>query len=143
MERNQSEVLSGVYAIPPAVYAADNTPATVDLLGYQAATIYLMPGIGGITFSTTDKIEFVLSESDDNVTFTPVAQADVQGVTVTGAGIVRALVAAHAAASVTEIAYVGRKRYLRLLADFSGTHSPGTPLAALVVRGLPLTAPVA
>ena len=49
-------------------------------------------------------------------------------------GIVRALTAAHAAATVQKIGYKGGKRYIKLLADFSGTHGTGTPIAAEVVR---------
>ena len=143
MERNQAESLSAAYAILPATLAADNTPPAVDLLGYQAATVYLQVGVGGITFSGTNKIEFVMTHSDDDSTYTAVVQADVSGATVTGSGIVRALTAAHATPSVTEIAYLGGKRYVKLLADFSGTHGTGTPISALVVRGLPWSAPVA
>ena len=34
-----------------------------------------------------------------------------------------------------KIGYIGGKPYLKLLADFSGTHGTGTPVSALVVRG--------
>lgn len=50
-------------------------------------------------------------------------------------GIIRSLIAAHATPSVALIGYKGRKRYLRLLADFSGTHGTGTPLSAMVLLG--------
>ena len=43
---------------------------------------------------------------------------------------------------MTEIGYVGRKPFLRMLADFSGTHGTGTPISVLGVRGLPDRAPV-
>lgn len=144
MERNQAESLSPVFAIPPATITADNTPPTVDLQGYQSATLYIIVGRGGITFTGTNKVEFKLTHSDDDSSYSAVAQADVNSaITVGTGGIVRELIAAHAAPTVTEVAYMGRKRYVKLLADFSGTHGTGTPIAALVVRGLPLTAPVA
>ncbi len=132
---DRSQHLVPAILLPPAAYNADNTPASVDLLGALSATIFLMVGIGGITFSGTNKIEFVLTHSDDDSTFTNVTAADLVGVSSVTNGIVRSLVAAHAAPSVTEIGYIGRKRYLRLLADFSGTHGAATPLAALVVEG--------
>ena len=31
--------------------------------------------------------------------------------------------------------YVGGKRYVKLLAAFSGTHGTGTPIAGVVIRG--------
>lgn len=143
--REMHSVLSPAVLIAPAVLAADNTPAVVDLAQFDAAMILLQIGAGGITFTGTNKIEFVLSHGDTAVAgeHTPVAQADVGGVTVTGSGIVRALTAAKAAADVTEISYLGTKRYLSLLADFSGTHGTGTGIAATVLRGFPLSAPVA
>ena len=36
---------------------------------------------------------------------------------------------------MTKVGYVGNKRYLKLLADFSGTHGIGTPIAATVIKG--------
>ena len=132
-----------VEAIAPAVYVADNTPAVIDLLGFGSALISLHVGVGGITFTGTNKIEFVLSHSNDNTTYTPVAQADVQGVTGVTNGIVKSLIAAQAASSLNKIGYIGNKRYLKLLADFSGTHGTGTPFAASVVKGHAQSRPVA
>jgi hypothetical protein len=120
-------------AIGNAVLAADNTPANLDLQGYDAAEILLDIGVGGITFTTTNKIEFVLTHSDDGTTFTNVTTDDMLGVTVASGGIIRALVAAHAAAAVYRYGYKGGRRFLRLLADFSGTHATGTPIAASIL----------
>lgn len=131
---DRSQHLVPAILLPAAAYDADNTPTAVDLLGALSATIFLMVGVGGITFSGTNKIEFVLTHSDDDSTYTNVTAADLVGVASVTNGIVRALTAAHAAPSVTEIGYIGRKRYLKLLADFSGTHGNATPLAALVVE---------
>lgn len=122
-------------AIAAAVLAADNTPAAVDLQNYHSAEIALAIGVGGITFDATNKIEFKLTHSDDDSTYTPVETADMLGVTVATGGIIKSLVAAHAAAGVYRFGYKGGKRYLKLLADFSGTHGSGTPIAAMVIKG--------
>ncbi|WP_037421969.1 hypothetical protein [Sinorhizobium sp. CCBAU 05631] len=125
-----------VSAIGAAVLTADNTPAAIDLRGYNAAEIVLVIGIGGITFDATNKIEFKLTHSDDDSTYTAVEAKDVLGVTSVGSGgIIKALIAAHAAAAAYRFGYVGGKRYLKILADFSGTHGTGTPIAALVLKG--------
>lgn len=125
-------------ALDPAVLAADNAPIAVDLLDFQAATLLLLIGIGGIVFTGANKIDFVLAHSDDDVTYTPVTDDDVLKDALTPAaivnGIVRSLTAAHAAATVQKVGYIGGKRYLKLLADFSGVHGTGTPIAALVAR---------
>ncbi|MCM2472146.1 hypothetical protein HGO38_01475 [Rhizobium sp. CG5] len=124
-----------VSAIGNVVLAADNTPVAIDLQGYDSAEVVLSIGIGGITFSGTNKIEFKLTHSDDNTTYTDVTTADMLGVTVSASGIIKSLVAAHAAAAVYRYGYKGGKRYLMLLADFSGTHGTGTPIAANVIKG--------
>jgi hypothetical protein len=121
--------------IGAATLSADNTPAAVDLKGADAAEIILQVGAGGITFSGTNKIEFKLTHSDDDSTYEDVETADMLGVTVASGGIIKSLVAAHAAAAAYGYGYIGGKRYLKLLADFSGTHGSGTPIAATVVKG--------
>lgn len=131
-------------AIPSATLSADNTPAAIDLSGFESAVLAIHVGVGGIIFSGTNKIEFKLTHSDDDTTYTAVEDGDVQGVATVGAGgIVLALTAEHAAASVTKVGYVGGKRYLKLLADFSGTHGTGTPIGAVVIKGHSRYAPAA
>ena len=116
----------------------DNTPAAVDLLGFESAEICIAVGVGGITFTTTNKVEFKLTHSDDNSSYSAVTVSDMLGLDSVGSGgIIKSLVAAHSAADVSRCGYVGGKRYLKLLADFGGTHATGTPIAALVVKGNP------
>lgn len=135
--------VKAVTAIAAATLDADNTPPAVDLQGFNAAEILLAIGAGGITFSGANKIEFVLTHSDDDSTYTNVTVDDVLGVESVTDGIVKALTAAHAAAASYRLGYVGGKRYIKLLADFSGTHGTGTPIAAVALLGQPHDAPVA
>lgn len=136
MRFDQSETFTAGFLLPPAEYDADNSPATFDNGTAQACTIALQVGVGGITFTDDNKVEFVLSHSDAASSgFEPVGAGDVVGVEGVEDGIVLALTEEHAAPSVTLIGYKGRKRYLRLLADFSGTHGEETPMAAVVLRG--------
>lgn len=134
MKKDIHSQMAAVVAIGAATLAADNTPAAVDLDGFNAAEVVLAVGIGGITFSGTNKVEFVLTHSDDDTTYTAVETGDMLGVTVASGGIIKALTAAHAAAAVYRFGYVGGKRYLKMLADFSGTHGTGTPIAATVIK---------
>lgn len=128
--------LSVASAIDAATLAADNTPAAIDLRGFDATEIVLAIGAGGITFTSSNKIEFKLTHSNDDTTYDPVTEGDVLGVeTIGSGGVIKALVAAHAAAGVYRFGYVGGKRYVKLLAAFSGTHGTGTPIAAAVLRG--------
>lgn len=129
-----------VSCLPAAVIAADNTPAAMDLLGFDAARVLINVGAGGITFDGSNKVEFKLTHSDDDSTYTAVAAADVVlgancDASVGTGGIVYSLIAAHAAGTVSDLSYIGGKRYLKLLADFSGTHGTGTAIAATVLKG--------
>lgn len=138
-ERDGAHGISVLALIAAATLAADNTPDAVDVRDARTATILLNVGVGGITFSGTNKIEFVLTHSDDGVTYSNVTADDLildsyAPASITS-GIVRALTAAHAAATIQKIGYIGGKAYLKLLSDFSGTHGTGTPIAALVVKG--------
>ena len=132
-----------ILAIGPAVLAASTTPAAINLAGFKSAEIVIPVGVGGITFSGVNKIEFVLTHSDDDVTYTPVTDADMLGVSGISAGVMKALVAAHAAAAVYNYGYIGGKANIKLQAAFAGTHGTGTPIAAMVLKGNPDLAPVA
>jgi len=137
MYRDLHNNLQAATMIAPVTATADTTPISIDLLGFRAAMVMLYIGVGGITFSTTNKIEFVLEHSNNNSTWAVVGQGDIVGATVATGGIVRALTAAKAAADIQELSYIGGRRYIRLTADFSGTHGTGTPMTAFAVRGLP------
>lgn len=137
-ERDGATGLAPVLAFGPATLSADNTPAAVDLRDYGKATLMLAIGAGGITFDGTNKIEFKLTHSDDDSSYTNVGDDDVikdsnAPASITG-GIIRSLTAAHAAADVQKLGYIGGKRYVKLLADFSGTHGTGTPISAVWVK---------
>lgn len=122
--------------IAAASLNADNTPPAVDLLGNNSAEILLAIGVGGITFNGTNKVEFKLTHSDDDVTYTAVTVDDMLGLDSVGdGGIIKTLNSAHATAASYRYGYIGGKRYLKLLADFSGTHGTATPIAAMVLKG--------
>lgn len=135
MKDIHSDMLAAL-AFAPNVYTDDPTALTIDLRGYDAAEIILAVGVGDITFSGTNKIEFKLTHSDDDSTYTAVELKDVLGVASVGTGgIIKALTSAHAAAAAYRFGYKGGKPYLKLLPDFSGTHGTGTPIAGLVLKG--------
>lgn len=145
--RDGIDSLSAVSAIAPAVYTDDPASITVDRQGFASLAFVLMFGAGGITFTNTNKIEFVLEHSNDGAAWDPVVPSNVLGAVPDTSGIVLAQKTAHAAATVHRIGYVdgivGDRRYVRLRADFGGTHGTGTPLAAVALLGQPRQAPVA
>ena len=129
------------FLIAPATLAADNTPAAVSIERYECARVIVGVGVGGITFDATNKLEIKLREGDGTVgNHTAVDSSSIlmpSGLTLGSGGIIRSLVAAHAAATIYEYDYIGAQTYLSALADFSGTHGTGTPLfvALLQFRG--------
>jgi hypothetical protein len=139
--------------IGPVTLAADNTPVAIDVRGYTNVQVVVQVGIGGITFDATNKIEIKLRDGDGTVgNHAAVEAADVKiyaatdmgtAIALGSGGIVRSLVAAHAAATTYIVDYVGDQGYVSVLADFSGTHGTGTPICITVVgqRG-PLNPPV-
>ncbi len=135
-------------AITPAVLDADNTEVEIDTDGFKSVTVQTNFGIGGITFSASNKVEFKLTECDTSGgAYTAVAEDDVimpYGESWASGGIIRSLIAAKAAidTEVHAVGYRGKKRYLKLLADFTGTHGTGTPMSASMIIGSPMAAPV-
>lgn len=130
-------IVSVAQILPPAALDADNTPAAIDLMGAMGVEVLIEVGAGGITFDTTNKVEFKLTHSDDNSSYAAVTTDDLVGAPSVGSGgVIYSLVAAHAAGTVHQFGYIGGKRYLKLLADFSGTHGTATPMAAQVVKYL-------
>lgn len=127
----------------PVSTTADIVPDAIDLQGYHAAEIVLGVGAGGIVFTAANKIEFVLTHSDDGVNYSDVTDRDVLGVTGVTGGIIKSLVAAHAVAAKYRYGYRGGKRYLKLFPNFSGAHVTPTPLSAEVIAMRPEVAPVA
>ena len=137
MFRDLVSKIAEVQAIGPATLSADTTPSLLDLQGFSSAALLISVGVGGITFDSTNKIEFVMTHGDaaDGSDQAAVTLADVQGPASVSSGIVKSLVAAHAAADVTEVGYIGQKRYVEIKADFSGTHGTGTPISVVLVKG--------
>jgi hypothetical protein len=93
-------------------------------------------GAEGITLSTTNKIEIELEHSDDDATYTDVtSSADVIGATPDSNGVIATFDANGEAPSIASVGYIGGKRYIRAVANFSGTHGTATPLSVSVIKG--------
>ncbi len=128
--------ISVVQTIAPVAGAADADGATVDLQGYESCTFVINMGIEGITLSGSNKIEIELEESTDNSTWTNVtASTSVIGATPNSDGKVATFDDNAETPSVATVAYIGDKRYVRAVANFSGTHGTATPYSVTAIRG--------
>ena len=145
--RDNFSQIKHVLAVAPA--ARDATPSItgIDLRGFQSCVFEILTGAGGITFTTSNKIEWTLTECDTvDGSYTPVAAEYVQlqvGESYGAGGIVRAHTAAHAAASSRKVGYTGYKPFVKMVPVYGGEHGEDTITAATAVLGHPLTAPVA
>ncbi len=132
----------------PAVLTASPTAVNIDRRGFESLVLLLHTGIGGITFTSTNKLEWIVTHSDDGTNWDPVVTGDIvnaAGVvaTVATGGIIEAYTAAKAAASLTQYGYVGMRRFVRAIPTFGGTHAPGTLVGATAILGHPHNAPAA
>ena len=127
-------------SIAPAVLDADANGTGVDTQGYENVAIVVDTGVEGITLSSTNKIEFELEHSDDDSTYVDAESSDINGTLGTN-GLFLTLDANAESPQISEIEYLGAKRYVRVVANFSGTHGTGTPVSASVILGKPRHAP--
>ena len=132
-----------VQSLAPAARSSDADGTGVDLQGFESATIVIDMGAEGITLSSTNKIEIELEHSDDNSTFTDVtSSADVIGATPDSNGVIATFDDPAEAPAIASVGYIGGKRYIRAVANFSGTHGSATPLAVSVIKGHARSNPV-
>ena len=137
---NRSTLYSNLGAaslLVPAVRNTDTNSASMDLRDSESAALLFHVGASADTLSGTNKIELEVQESDDNSTFTAVANADLNnyaaGTSNTGTG---AVVTSNGTASLAYlVGYKGNKRYVRGAFNFSGTHATGTPVGIVGLRG--------
>lgn len=120
--------VSVAQTLAPAARTASANGAGVDLAGYGSAVVVVETGT--IT-DGTHTIE--MQESDDNSTFTAVADTNLQGTEPT--------IGAADNNKVYKIGYLGNKRYLRVAVTVAGATSGGV-YGAHVVRGAARKSPV-
>lgn len=130
--------------IDPQVYTTDQTSSAVDLQGFESCLLVANVGITGDTLSTSVKVEFEVQHSDDDSTYAACADADIQdAVTGTNTGTFAVVDAAADDEQAYKCAYVGSKRYVKVVANFTGTHTNGIELGVVSLKGHAVHKPVA
>lgn len=144
-EKNRSQHL---VVVPAALVTATPASVGVDLLDFGACTFEMYAGIGGITFTGVNRIDYKVEDSDDNSAWAAVADdyllLDPGATAPGGTGIVRSLIALKAAADTVmpTVGYRGKKRYARCTPFFAGTHGTGTTVFVNARRGFAYHGPI-
>lgn len=116
--------------LSPVVSTTAKTSETIDLRGFGAANIVFAVGASSDTLSGSVYWTLKLTHSDNDTDYSDVAASELSN------GVAVVLVNS---ASVDEKAYgfgyVGEKRYLRAVATPTGSHSSGTPIGVVALRG--------
>ncbi|GAA6157479.1 hypothetical protein NBRC116588_29520 [Pyruvatibacter sp. HU-CL02332] len=123
------------HTLVPAVVSADTTSTTVDRRGFESVEHAVIAGQSGDTLSGSLKIDIRLEHSHDASVWEAVTTPDVIGADVDAAGFFATIDDAAEDEAVYRIGYIGGRRYSRVVADFTGTHTNGTPMAALALLG--------
>lgn len=135
---NKIEVVS---VLDPVVVSDTATYDDIDLKGFNSAVLLIHVGVdAGSGLSDSNKLVYVLYDSEDGTTYAVVETADMLDLTVT-TGIILTVDGTDEDATLYKFGYVGGKRYLRLIGTETGTVS--CPIAITLIKGDPEVAPVA
>ncbi len=121
------------HTLVPATVTADTTGTTVDRRGFESVEHAVIAGQSADTLSASVKIDIKLEHSHDTSTWESVETSDVIGAEIATGGIFATIDDATEDERVYRVGYIGGRRYSRVVADLTGTHSNGTPLAAIAL----------
>lgn len=114
--------------------ATDVNGVTVDTKGFNSCFIAVNVGANGGTLDGSNKVDFVLQDSDDDSTWADVTTlGHAGGYTVDANGVFVTIDDGGEAEASAKVAYTGNKRYVRVQADVTGTIS--LPVSAQVLLG--------
>lgn len=130
-----------VKSIDPIVgkTTSNGTGVGADLVGFEGALMLAHVGQSGDTLSGSVYMTVKFQESDVlGSGYVDIAAADLIG----GANAV-AIDAAAEDEVIVQRSYIGAKQFVRVLIEFTGTHTNGTPISAVIIKGFPRHAPAA
>ena len=123
--------------LDPAALATDANTSSLNLAGYDSATILVLVGqhADEDSLSSTYKIEFELEESSDDSTYTDVDDADIIGeVSGTNSGCFGVIDVSTEDDAMFTVHYIGGKQYVRAVMNFTGTQVTGPPIGVAGIR---------
>jgi hypothetical protein len=122
----------------PVTSITTKTSTTIDLQGFDSACVVFSIGQSGDTLSGSVYWTLKIQHSDDDSSYTDVVLAELNS---TAATVV--VDSSSKDKQSYTFGYAGGKRYLKGVATPTGTHTNGTPVGILAVKGTPSYSPVA
>lgn len=121
--------------LDPIAVTTTQTITDIDLAGNNAVELVIAAGVdgGGVGLDGSNKIVFVLSDSDDGTTYTAVEDADMLGVSGISSGTILTIDATDEDSLTYHFGYIGGKRYLQLVGTVTGTIS--IPFSISLIKG--------
>lgn len=142
--KDLSNSISTALSHKVAVTTAASNGTGVDLQGYESATVVVSAGAEGDTLAANLNFQIGLEHSDDDSTYTDCVQADIVDGTIAADGVFLIIDGTGTAGTggnpdtggmTYRVGYRGGKRYIRTTIAKTGTHSTGTPLGTMVIKG--------
>lgn len=130
--------ISVTQPLTPAVATTTQTSSAIDRQGFESTMVIFAVGASGDTLSGSVYWTFTIQESDASGSgYTDVVAADIVG------GVASVVIDAAAEdETVVKFNYAGNKRYLKAVATKTGTHTNGTPMGVIALRGKASLMPV-
>lgn len=120
----------------------DANSSSVDRDGFEGLGILVSLGPETDTLGASVHIQVELEESDNDSTWNDVADVDVRNpVTGDNTGTILKADAAAEVNKVYQSAYLGNKRYVRAVANMTGTHTTGLDLQIFAIKTRPRLRP--
>lgn len=116
--------------------ATDTNGTGVDLSGFDSAEVVVSVGAAAFTINGSNFLSLELEESDTlGSGYTDVAASDIDGGNGGANGQFALIDSSSEDDVVVHVGYTGSKKYIRVVANFTGTVTGGIPVCALVNRG--------
>jgi hypothetical protein len=126
--------ISAVSLLDSITVSTTQTITDIDLAGCNSCELLFNIGLdAGTGLSSSHKIVFVLSDSDDGTTYTAVEDADMLGVSSITSGTILTIDATDEDNALYSFGYVGGQRYLQIVGTVTGTIS--MPMSITLVKG--------
>lgn len=130
--RSQLDVVT---AIAPHTNKTDVTSDAIDSINYKSTLLYVYAGPA--TYTASNKLEVQVFHCDtQNGTYTAVLDRDIWGdETVNASGTVLTLDKQTTAVTTYKILYVGRKNWIKVKCDYSGSISESPMVYVDLIQG--------